>query len=204
LIIAGVGGQGNILASHIIAEAALEGGYGVTLAETYGGAMRGGSVFSLVKVGRDRFSPLIFEDSLDVLIGLEPLEALRLGSHYLSPTGTALVNSRSIVPLDVKIGQAKYPNVPDIIEFLNRLCKEVICFDANVLAEEAGDVRAVNVVMVGAFAEKNLLPISVEELKKATLKLVPKGTEEINLKAFELGRNIVKKTSDLSGVEKPA
>lgn len=191
LIIAGVGGQGSILASHVIGDAALEIGFRVIISETYGGAQRGGPVFSLIKIGKSLFSPLPFEESLDVLIGLEPLEALRLAVRYLSPSGIAIVNVKPINPIDVTIGKAKYPDVNEIISSLKGLCRNVYYLDALECARKAGNVRAANMAMLGALVQTKLLPIPIKAFQKAILMRVPKGTEELNLRAFEMGQKAV-------------
>lgn len=189
VIIAGVGGQGNVLAAHIIAEVALEDGYDVRVAETYGGAMRGGSVFSLVKFGKAVGSPMISEDSLDALVGLEPVEALRQGVQYLAPSGEAIVNTVSIMSPDVNLGLAKNPDTQKIVESLEQLCRRVTAFDGTAAARKAGSPRSLNIVMTGALAESKLLPFSCETFEEAIRKRVPKGTEEANLKAFHAGRD---------------
>ena len=193
IIIAGVGGQGNVLAADILAEVALENGYSVRVAETYGGAVRGGSVFSLVRFGKELGSPMIFEDSLNALIGLEPSEALRQGVQYLSPTGEAIINTVPIMSPDVNLGLAKYPGTQKIIGSLRQLCKKVTAFDGTAAARKAGSPRSLNVVMTGALAESKLLPFSCETFEEAIRKRVPKGTEEKNLKAFHAGREAYRK-----------
>ena len=192
LIIAGVGGQGNVLASNIVAEVALGDGYKVRVAETYGGAMRGGAVFSLVRFGEGIESPMIYEDSLDVLVGLEPTEALRQGVQYLSPNGEAIINTVPIMSADVNLGLAEYPGTEKIIESLRQLCRKVTSFDATAAARKAGSPRSLNMVMIGALAESKLLPFSSETFEQAILKRVPKGTEGANLGAFNAGRTAYK------------
>jgi indolepyruvate ferredoxin oxidoreductase beta subunit len=188
LMIAGVGGQGTVLAAHIVAEVALEGGYKVKVAESYGGAMRGGDVYSLVRFGEAIESPMITEDSLDVLVGFEPIEALRQGVQFLSPTGEAIVNTVPIMSADINLGLSEYPGIERIVGSLQQLCRRVVAFDGTVAAKEAGSSRSLNIVMIGALAESKLLPISVETFEGAIAKRVPKGTEEANLKAFHAGR----------------
>src|SRR3990170_1844510 len=96
LIVAGVGGQGSVLASHIVADAAVRAGLKARVGETFGAAMRGGAVSSHIRIGEDVQGPLVAEDKLDILIALEPLEGLRIGVKYLSPTGIAILNTKAV------------------------------------------------------------------------------------------------------------
>ena len=196
VMIAGVGGQGNVLASHIVGDAAMESGYRVTVSENYGGAMRGGAVYSIIKIGEGSFSPLLYDDSVDVLIGIEPLEAIRQGVQYLAPHGISIVNTRPIPPVDVNQIGLKYPPIKDIISSLEALCKKVYHFNALELSKEAGNILTVNNVMIGALAETGALPLSADLLKKSMIKLIPKRTEEVNIKAFELGRKAIREFED--------
>jgi len=187
IIVAGVGGQGGILLSHILGNAAISEGYQVRVAETYGAAMRGGAVSGHIRIGKSVFAPVVRKDKVDLLVGLEPLEGLRLGVKFLSPLGSAIINSISIKPIDVLVGNATYPEIGMIETSLKRLCKEIIVMDASSLATEAGDLRTLNVVMLGAVAAMKRLPISRETLEESVLMMVPSRTKEINKKAFELG-----------------
>lgn len=191
IIVAGVGGQGSILFSHILGNAAIAEGYHVRVAETYGAAMRGGAVSGHIRMGRFVLSPTVMSDRLDLLVGLEPLEGLRLGTRYLSPEGTAIINTRPMNPIDVNIGNAVYPDIDTIAKSLKRLCKEVVIIDGSSLAREAGSIRTLNVVMLGTAAGKGKLPISRKTLEATILRMVPPRTKEMNRKAFSLGWNIV-------------
>jgi indolepyruvate ferredoxin oxidoreductase beta subunit len=189
LIIAGVGGQGNMLAAAILADAAIEEGYKVRLTETYGGATRGGAVFSLLRIGQEDFAPFILKYELDGLVGLEPMEALRRGVDYLSEDGFTLVNTTPFYPVDVNLGRAKYVEVETIMSDLAELCAKVYAFDATSLAKQAGDIRSVNVCMLGALVETGELPVDAVKVREAMLASVPEATVQTNLKAFEAGRS---------------
>jgi len=192
LIIAGVGGQGSVLASHIIADAAVKAGLKARVGETFGAAMRGGAVSSHIRIGTDVRGPLVAEDKLDVLIALEPLEALRIGVKYLSSNGIALINTRPIPSIDVNIGKSKYPEISDIITSLQKLCKKVIALDATELAIKAGTAKALNIFMLGMTAATGLLPFQIDFLKETIKERVPKGTEDLNMKAFDAGYDAAK------------
>jgi indolepyruvate ferredoxin oxidoreductase beta subunit len=192
MMVAGVGGQGSILFSHILGNAAIAEGYQVRVAETYGAAMRGGAVSGHIRIGSSVFGSVVRRDHVDLLIGLEPLEGLRLGVIFLSPEGTAIINTRPINPIDVNIGNARYPEINVITTNLQKLCKEVIIMDGTSLAEEAGDIRTLNVVMLGAAAGLDKVPLSKETLEKTILVMVPPRTREINKKAFVIGWEYIK------------
>ena len=192
LIIAGVGGQGSVLASHLVAMAAIEEGLHARVGETFGAAMRGGSVASHVRIGKNVFAPLVPEGGAEIVVALEPLEGLRNAVKYLAKGGLLLTNTRPLTPVDVNIGRAEYPSMEAIEEGVKKLGGRVIAIDATSLAQQAGNVRTVNVVMLGALAGAGGLPISVESLKRVIRENVPKGTEDVNLRAFELGLNAVR------------
>lgn len=187
VIIAGVGGQGSIMASRIIADAVLsEGTCKVRVGETFGAAMRGGAVSSHVRIG-DVEGPLVPEDGCNLIIGLEPLEALRIAVKYLAPGGTVVLNTEKNLPTDVKVGMAVYPEIAKIEEAIKDLGGKVVSLDASELARNAGSTRSVNVVMLGAAFGTGILPTSKDALINAISGRVPPKTVETNLKAFTAG-----------------
>lgn len=198
MIIAGVGGQGSILASHIFADAAIRASVAngdndikVRVGETFGAAMRGGAVASHVKIGSDVFNPLVPEDKADVVLGLEPLETLRIGVKYIAPGGMVIMNIRKYESVDVKTGQAEYPSISDIVSSFKKLNTHVITLDATEIAIKAGTVKVMNVVMLGALAACPKNPVPRKILEEVIKDRVPPKTIEVNLKAFELGFNKV-------------
>ncbi|WP_292461462.1 indolepyruvate oxidoreductase subunit beta [Methanolobus sp.] len=186
LIIAGVGGQGAILASDIIGKAAVKENLSVRAAETHGMAQRGGSVVNHIRLGCELGSMIPLK-SADVLLALEPSEALRY-LEYLSEDGVIIVNTDPILPVTVTSGLCTYPDVDDIVSIL-RENREVKAFNANELAKEAGHPQSMNVVMVGAVS--NYLPMSVDSMLECVRELVPPKTIDINVRAFEVGRSQV-------------
>ncbi|KUO43092.1 MAG: hypothetical protein APU95_00955 [Hadesarchaea archaeon YNP_N21] len=192
MIVAGVGGQGSVLASHIIAMAAIEEGLRARVGETFGAAMRGGAVASHVRIGKDIHSPLVQKDGADIVLALEPLEGLRNVVKFLKEGGLLLTNTRVWSPMDVNVGRAEYPSLEAISDAVKKLNGKIITIDATSLAQQAGNVRSMNVVMLGALAGAVELPFSIETLKRVIRENVPKGTEGVNLKAFELGLKAVK------------
>jgi indolepyruvate ferredoxin oxidoreductase beta subunit len=194
LIIAGVGGQGSIRASHIVAIAAIQEGLHARVGETFGAAMRGGAVASHVRVGKEVFAPLVAEDGAEIVLAFEPLEGLRNAVKFLAKGGLLLTNTRPWLPVDVNVGRAEYPSLDAIKGAVEKLGGEVVTIDATSLAQQAGNVLTMNVVMLGALAGTGKLPISVETLKEVVKENAPPKTIESNLRAFELGFKAVRKS----------
>lgn len=196
LVVAGVGGQGSILVSHLIADAAIA--YGervgepvrVRVGETFGAAMRGGAVASHVRIGEVE-GPLVGQGRADVVLALEPLEGLRVGCERLGHGSLALLNNRPIPPVDVKVGAAAYPPLEVIQAALEALGAEVRWVDAGAVAERAGDARTMNVAMLGALYGTGRLPFGPENLLQVITERVPPRTVEANVKAFNLGREAI-------------
>ncbi len=183
VVIAGVGGQGVLLASEIISNVALASGYDVKKSEIHGMAQRGGSVFSFVRIGKKVYSPIIPAGSADFLLAFEELEALRYAS-YLRKGAQVIVNTQKISPITVLSGAASYPEDP--ISMLKEHFK-VYPVDAVSLAQKAGNARAVNTVIVGIFS--TFVGFEKELWLNIIKKLIPQKILEVNLKAFELGAN---------------
>jgi len=193
LIIAGVGGQGSVRASHIVGIAAIQEGLRARVGETFGAAMRGGAVASHVRIGKGVFAPLVAKDGAEIVLALEPLEGLRNAVKFLAKGGLLLTNTHAWMPVDVNIGRAEYPSLEAIKGAVEKLGAEVVAIDATSLAQQAGNVRTMNVVMLGALAGTGKLPISVETLKEIVRENVPPKTIEANLRAFELGFKAIQK-----------
>lgn len=186
IVIAGVGGQGTILASHLLAETALQEGRDVKLAETFGAATRGGSVMAHVRVG-EAWAPMMMEDEADVVLSMEPLEGLRVALRFLKPGGWVLLNTRPWLPVDVTVGRAEYPSQERILHAFGRLEASVVTLDATELALRAGNARAANTVMLGGLMSLGLLDLSEEKLFKAMDALWPARIVQVNLEAYRLG-----------------
>ena len=188
IVVAGVGGQGTLLATRLLADAALKAGMHVKIGETYGMAQRGGPVMGHIQIGGKVNNPQIRKGEADVLIGFEPAEAVRRGVTYLKGGGLALINTRVTAPVEVVSGMVPYPDMEKLIDLLRKVTDEVHLFDATGLAEEAGDPITTNIVMLGAVTKSGQLPYS-EETVIETLKtgLKPQFLE-LNMRAFELGK----------------
>ncbi len=186
ILFAGIGGQGVLRASHILGKAAIEEGMEVKVGESYGAAMRGGSVASHVRIGPKVYSPINFENGADIIVALEPMEGVRNAAKFLSKNGLFLANEKTIPSYDVKIEKEKHPSMKKIRKTLKKI-SEVKTFNATSLAEEAGDIRTMNIVMLGYLYTSKRLKIRKQTLKKTIKKNSPKGTTKANLKAFKLG-----------------
>ncbi len=184
IVVCGVGGQGVLTASDIISIIALKNGYDVKKSEIHGMAQRGGSVISEVRFGDKVHSPLISEGMADYILSFEKLEALR-NLKRLKKGGAAISNNYVIKPAPVLMGEAEYPD--DIEDRVRGVGVELTLVNGVELAKEAGNIRTVNTVMLGALARK--LSFSKELWIEAILERVPKKTHEVNIKAFELGYN---------------
>ncbi len=182
LIIAGVGGQGNIAASEVIAMTAIKSGLNVRIAETHGMAQRGGAVHSMVRYGKKVFSPLIPEGDCDFIISLEYIEGLRW-LHYLKKGGMSIVSTEKRLPYTVSAGFSEYPENP---EKIYKKYGSAIFINALELARDAGTERCANIVMIGAFSVFESFPeedwlISIKERFRGKFM-------DINQKAFFLGK----------------
>jgi indolepyruvate ferredoxin oxidoreductase beta subunit len=192
IIICGVGGQGVVLMSELLGNAAVRDGIEVKGSEVLGMAQRGGSVFSNIRLGSGIYAPLTPEGKCDILIAVEPSEALR-NIHYLSKTSMVILNSREVIPYTVFLGSSGYPGPEEILEKLNKVAERVITLDAARLAEEAGNLQSTNVVMLGALFGSGLMSIKIETAKAVIQARFPARTAEANLKAFDLGYQEVQK-----------
>jgi indolepyruvate ferredoxin oxidoreductase beta subunit len=188
IVIAGVGGQGTLLASRLLAEAAINAGMPVKIGETYGMAQRGGPVMGHVQIGGGAQNPQIRRGEADALLGFEPAEAVRRGVTYLREGGLAIVNTRVTAPVEVISGMVPYPDMGRMMGLLGKVTGNVRSFDATGLAEEAGDPITTNIVMLGALTASGALPYG-EDTVVATIKagLRPQFID-LNMRAFQLGK----------------
>ena len=185
LLVIGVGGQGVILASDIIGEAALAAGYDVKKTDTLGMAQRGGSVISNVRIAPKVWSPLIKEGEVDILLAFEKLEAARW-SYYLRSGGVAIVNNQALPPLSVSLGNERYPSDEEITDILKRRADRVYFVDGTRRAAELGNVRTLNMFMLGCASL--FIPLKVRIWKDSISQRIPANIRQINFVAFDQGR----------------
>jgi indolepyruvate ferredoxin oxidoreductase beta subunit len=186
VLITGVGGQGVILMSELLGEAAVKDKLKVRGSEILGMAVRGGSVTSAIRLGEDVYGPLIPDGKCHALVGMEPSEALR-NITCLSKSSLVILNTAATVPFTVPLGKSVYPSLEQILEKLTKVSEKVIQLDAAKLAKEAGSHLTTNVVMLGALFGTERLPIKVTTIKEAIEERFPAKAAPVNMKAFDLG-----------------
>ena len=190
LIIVAVGGQGNLLASKVIGEAALLADVPFRMSEIHGMAQRGGVVESAIVFG-DAQSTIISDGEADVLVGFEPLESLRALNKCNANT-VVITSLAPLSPFTVTAGSSVYPALSELQELIRQKTAKLIAFDAAALAREAGNVMSVNMVLLGALIQTGTVPLSAENIKEAIMKRTRKAFVESNLKAFDLGFSTAK------------
>lgn len=189
-LVTGVGGQGVILASDVIVEAAIAAGYDAKKTDTLGMAQRGGSVISHVRIAPKVWSPLIKEGEVDIILAFEKLESARWG-YFLKPGGVAIVNNLSIPPLAVNLGYEQYPSDEEVIKILKQYTGQVYLIDGTGKAREVGDIRTLNIFMLGCVSVFAPI-IEVGVWKDCVRQRLPTKVHEMNLAAFELGRKEIR------------
>ena len=185
LVIVAVGGQGNLLASSVLGEAALLCGIPLNMSEIHGMAQRGGVVESSLVFG-DAKSTIISDGEVDILVGFEPAETLRALPKCNAGT-VVITNLAPLMPYTVNIGQGVYPDLKELQELIRKKTARLIVFNAAALAEKAGNSLSVNMVLLGALIQTGVLPLSVEQVKEAMKTKTKKAFLDSNLKAFDLG-----------------
>jgi len=186
-----VGGQGNVRGAQILGMAAVKAGYKARISDVYGIAQRGGPVLSHVRIGRDIYGSMVEEHRADVIVGLEPMEALRATSRFLKPGGTVILSTRPIFPVEVNTGKASYPKLEGILAVIGKASRKIVTLDATKVAEEAGIPIAANIVVLGVLVGLGILPFSEAVLREAIKENIPRALEQ-NLKAFDAGLSIGK------------
>ncbi|NTV48099.1 MAG: indolepyruvate oxidoreductase subunit beta [Geobacteraceae bacterium] len=185
ILLVGVGGQGILLASEILSEAAMLAGFDVKKSEIHGMSQRGGSVVSHVRYGAEVFSPIVPEGEGDILFGFELMETVR-SLTLLKPGGTVVANDLQISPPSVLMGQETYP--AELAERIKTQFADFLLVDGQKMATDAGNVRAANTVLLGAVSKR--LDIAEEFWLKALQKMVPVKALQVNLCAFRMGREL--------------
>ncbi|MBS6642610.1 MAG: indolepyruvate oxidoreductase subunit beta [Clostridiaceae bacterium] len=185
ILLCGVGGQGTVLASKLIAQAAMEKGMKARSAETIGMAQRGGSVVSHVRFGQEIHSPLIPLGQADLIMGFEPGEAMRV-IPYLKEGGSMIVCPDAILPVTASLGIGGYSGAK-AVEYLKEHVSSLILVDGKSICEECGSPKVLNVALLGAAAAGGMLGITAEEMESAVMSRVPDKLKDMNRKALKLG-----------------
>jgi len=192
IIITGVGGQGNVLLSQLAGKALVRNGYHATIGETYGASQRGGAVMSHLRVSREKqYGPLIAQGQADIVLGLEPLEAMRVLAQYGNPDVIVVSNSRPIFPPAVSSGDAAYPTPEQIGGALKQLSRKAWLVDATDIALEMGAPILANIVMMGALVGTGLLPLGPESFETELAESLKRDRLDINITAFRRGLALV-------------
>lgn len=188
LIIAGVGGQGNVLISRLIGQAMVGDGYKVTIGETFGASQRGGSVTSHVRISKDhQYGPLIPEGRADIILGLEPMETLRHLGLCGSPSTYVITNTRPIYPMCVTTGEAEYPTLDSIRQGINELSKKAWYLNASEIALNLGAALLTNIVMVGVLAGLKIMALKPDMFEHQLEAIFEEEKRALNLQAFRTG-----------------
>jgi indolepyruvate ferredoxin oxidoreductase, beta subunit len=195
VIITGVGGQGNVLASKILGNMLVNKGLKVTIGETFGASQRGGSVMSHLRIsGTSVWSPQIPNGQAHIIIALEPIEALRTLSTYGNPDTRVIVNDRPIHPVGVICGDQEYPEPEKIRNWLERLNRYHWILPATDEAVKLGLPILGNIILIGALAGTGVLPVGREDFAGAISAIMPAARAAINLQAFDIGRKMIEST----------
>jgi len=187
LIITGVGGQGNVMVSLIIGNALVREGYIVTIGETYGASQRGGSVMSHLRISREtQCSPLIPEGHADIILGMEPMETLRILGRFGNPNVVTIINPRPIYSVAVIAGEAKYPELNKLIALISELSAKTWTVNATEEAQKMGNPILANVILIGALLGSGVFPLSQESVELELRENFPKEVKA-NLAALRKG-----------------
>ena len=193
LVITGVGGQGNVLASQIVGRAAVRKGFKVTVGETFGLSQRGGPVMSHIRLSRSRnYGPIIPPNMGHLIVGLEPLEAVRILEEYGNAETVFVVNSRPIYPLNVIAGDVEYPDLEWIRAVLAESGERLIWLDATRKAIEMGGPIMLNMIMLGALCALPEFPLDADDIKAVLRDLFPESKLTANYRALEAGGGLVR------------
>jgi indolepyruvate ferredoxin oxidoreductase, beta subunit len=196
VVVTGVGGQGNVLASQLIGAILVEKGLKVTIGETYGASQRGGSVMSHVRIsGQRQYGPLIPPRCADLVLALEPSEAARVLGEFGNPATISVVNTRPVYPVDVISGDLTYPDIDRLFEKVRSLSAKTYFLPATDRALELGSPILANIILLGAAAGAGLLPITEDDLARAIAERVSAAKVDINRTAFRVGADLVKETN---------
>lgn len=192
LIVAGVGGQGNLVISSLVGDALVATGCYVAVGETYGASQRGGAVMSHVRISQEmQYGPLIPNGRADIIVGMEPLETLRVLAQYGNPEVITIVNPRPIIPLSVLAGDAKYAEIGNFVDDIKTLSKKTFVINATEEAQNLGNNMLANVILIGSLIALDMLPLDRNAMETIIRERFPKALE-LNMKAYERGIELLK------------
>jgi len=191
VVVAGVGGQGNVMVTLVLGNTLVHDGYFVTIGETYGASQRGGSVMSHLKISAAKqFSPLIPEGQADIVLGMEPVETLRILKSFGNQNVVTVLNPRPIHPVDFTGSGAGYPNMEELIEQIKSMSAKTYVVAATEEAHKLGNPMLANMILIGSLIQTGLVAISQEAIEKTIKEMFPKAVAP-NLKALKAGMELV-------------
>lgn len=193
IVLAGVGGQGTLLAAEALGVAAIKDDLNVRVSEIHGMAQRGGAVVTMVRIGQDVLASTVLEGQADVLVGFEALETIR-NLKFASEKTLVIMNTERIPPTELATKNARYPSDGEIVRKIQRFTKHILVVDAVRLAKRAGSSLTRNVVLLGVIAGTGRLPMKKQSFVDAICELVPPRHADVNIRAFELGCEDVKES----------
>lgn len=192
LIITGVGGQGNVLASRMVGDMMSQMGYYVTIGETFGASQRGGSVMSHLRIATgSTYSPQIPRGKAHMIVALEPTEALRVLRDYGNPDVKVLCNMRPVYSVGVICGEQTYPDLEELKKWIEELSEKSWFIDATEAAIELGNPIFSNVICVGALAGTGVLPLSRKSFEAVVSRKMSLDKVDVNLTAYDMGMDMV-------------
>ncbi|MCL1865146.1 MAG: indolepyruvate oxidoreductase subunit beta [Spirochaetes bacterium] len=191
IIITGVGGQGNVMAARIVGNMLALQGFYVTIGETFGASQRGGSVMSHLRVSKKTvWSPQMPKGKADLIVALEPIESLRVLAQYGNSETAVISNTRPVYPVGVICGDLKYPTMDELNASLLQLCSKIYFIDATEKAIQLGNPILSNVIMIGAAAGLNVVPMEESDFEKIMSVSLPPEKMKINMEGFKLGKSM--------------
>lgn len=185
ILVAGVGGQGNLVCGRVLAEASVRSGLRPVVGDTFGASRRGGSVLTHLRIGKTDWAPLVPKGEVDILLGLEPLEALRAALEYAGNRTVAIISQTKIPTVDVNNEKIEYPSLEKIIDSLNKLCKEVIVLDAEEALTRTGSMKMLNSYVLGAMSALTQTPLAPNVVRESLQSIF--GSSSTNIAAFDEG-----------------
>lgn len=186
IVLCGVGGQGTVLASKLIAAAAMKKGLPVMSAETIGMAQRGGSVFSHIRLGEKLYSPMIAKGTADLIIGFEPGETVRM-LPYLKEGGQVVTAGHAVMPVTATLGNTVYSG-EEMTAYLEKVTENLLVVDTQKACAELGSAKVLNMILLGAAIQGGALGLTEEEIKTAVRERLPEKFHELNFRALEYFR----------------
>ena len=191
VVVAGVGGQGNVMVTLVLGNTLVHDGYFVTIGETYGASQRGGSVMSHLKISAEKqFSPLIPEGQADIVLGMEPVETLRILKSFGNQHVVTVVNPRPIHAVDFTGAGAGYPNMEELLAQVKSMSAKTYVVAATEEAQKLGNPMLANMILIGSLIQTGLVTISREAIEKTIRDMFPKAVAP-NIKALKIGMELV-------------